>query len=660
MKLELRKGVDILTQLGGIVSYADARRLLDGLMNDRNKRKLAAIRNEEAILRIANAAAILGPASLWVNTGSEEDLRHVRHMGIESGEEFALGLPGHSCHFDLPEDQGRMVDKTFYIVNEGEEVSSSAKRMIRREALSYIESYFKGIMAGKAMLLSFWNRGPVGAAASVPALMITDSWYVVHSGNILYPSAYETFDREVERAGTFFTNTHSMGRFSSEDIPKARIFMDRSWFTTFSMFCTYAGNTLMLKKGNHRFAVDLCTYFRVGEQLSEHMFITGLTGPGGRKTYFAGAAPSGCGKTTTAMVGTDFIGDDLAQIWIADDGTMRAVNPEIGVFGIVEDVNREGDPILMKILRGEKPAEVVWSNVLVDAKGVPHWTGHGEPIPERGRNWLGEWTPASVDAEGKPVPMSNPNARITLPCGPIDNYNPTMAADPAGCPISVITYSGRDSDTMPPVWVAKDPDHGVVIGASILSAATATEVGAKGVSRQPWANAPFTPGPVGDYMYAQFQFFNSPTLRTKPIMAGLNYFLTHGARGGDPGSRKLLGEKRDVKAWLTWLERRAHGELKAIGTPIGHIPLYEDLRAIFAETIGKDYPRELYSRQFSFYVDNILARIELQKEAYGKEAACPSRLFEVYEEQRRGLEELKREFGPIVSPEQLESRGGRA
>ena len=28
---------------------------------------------------------------------------------------------------------------------------------------------------------------------------------------------------------------------------------------------------------------------------------------------------SGCGKTTTAMAGNTFIGDDLAQVWIAED-----------------------------------------------------------------------------------------------------------------------------------------------------------------------------------------------------------------------------------------------------------------------------------------------------------------------------------------------------
>ncbi len=217
----------------------------------------------------------------------------------------------------------------------------------------------------------------------------------------------------------------------------------------------------------------------------------------------------------------------------------------------------------------------------------------------------------------------------------------------------MITYSGRDADTMPPVWVGKNPDHGVVIGASIVSAATATEVGATGVKRQPWANAPFIPGPLADYMKTQFTFFNSSrfTDQGRPILAGLNYFLTHEARGGE-GTR-LLGEKRDVKVWLTWLARRAHGEVDAIETPIGFIPLYEDLKKLFSSIIGKEYPRDLYDKQFAIYVDKILARIELQREAFGKEEGLPGRLFDVYDAWSEGLLELKGRHGSIVTPDHL-------
>jgi phosphoenolpyruvate carboxykinase (GTP) len=650
--LELRKGTDILSAVGGVKTIAEARALFDATLDAPNRDKLQRIRSEEAALRIANAIAMCGPARVFVVTASKEDVEACRRFSLEAGEEKPLAMKDHTIHFDLPEDQGRMVDQTYYIANEGEDVSVLAKKMARAEAHDYIRQTMCGIMKGMTMYVGFYSRGPVGAQAALPGLMISSSAYVLHSANILYRCVFDRFDAEAARAGVFFTNVHSQGTNRSEDIPKARIFMDRSWFTTFSMYCTYAGNTLMLKKGNHRFAVDLCTYYRRERELSEHMFITGMTGPGGRTTYFAGAAPSGCGKTTTAMVGSDYIGDDLAQMWIAADGTLRAVNPECGIFGIVEDLNKEGDPLLYKCLR-EPGTEVIWSNVLVDAGNVPHWTGSGEPVPEKGRNFQGEWFTGKTDKNGKPVPISNPNARITLTNDAIGNYNPKMASDPTGVPVSVITYSGRDSDTMPPVWVAKTPDHGVAIGASILSAATATEVGAKGVNRQPWANSPFIPCPLADYMEAQFIFFNSKRFSKagKPVMAGLNYFLTQGARGGE--GTKLLGEKRDVKAWLSWLERFAHAEVKAIETPIGFIPRYDDLKSIFMETIRKEYPKALYEKQFSFYMDNILARIQLQEDAYRKEKNIPARIFEVYEEQRRGLQALKEKHGSVVKPELL-------
>jgi phosphoenolpyruvate carboxykinase (GTP) len=315
---------------------------------------------------------------------------------------------------------------------------------------------------------------------------------------------------------------------------------------------------------------------------------------------------------------------------------------------------------------------VIWTNVLIDENKAPHWVGNGEEHPKKGVNFQGEWWEGKRDENGKPIPLSSPNARCTVDNRFIGNYNETAAEDPRGVEIKVITYSGRDSDTMPPVWVAKNPDHGVVVGASILSAATATEVGAKGVRRQPWANEPFIPGPLADYMDAQFAFYNSEKLKSKPIMAGLNYFLTREARGGDGNG--LLGEKRDVKVWLGWLKRRAHGDVEAIETPIGSIPKYKDLKELF-DGIGKEYPRELYDKQFAFYVDNVIARIDLQEDAYRKEENIridlqedayrkeeniPVKLFEIYKEQRKELEALKAKYGPIVSVEQLiEAAGNR-
>ena len=277
----------------------------------------------------------------------------------------------------------------------------------------------------------------------------------------------------------------------------------------------------------------------------------------------------------------------------------------------------------------------------------------GSPPPVKGHNFQGPWEQGMLDENGKEVPISHPNSRCTLSNSALENYS-AKNENPQGVETRIITYSGRDSDTMPPVWVAKNPDDGVVIGACIVSAATATEVGATGVRRQPWANAPFTPGSLGEYMDAQFVFFNSDKIADdkRPILAGLNYFLTDEARGGT--SSKLLGEKKDVKAWMAWLERRTHQEVDAIETPIGYLPKYEDLKRLFKERIDKEYPEDLYTKQFSLYIDHIVARIDLQIDAYGKEKNIPEKLFEILKRQRAELIALKEKYGPIASPEQLQ------
>jgi phosphoenolpyruvate carboxykinase (GTP) len=644
--------IDIVTELGGIKDISAAQQIFKQKMDAPNLEKLRRIQNPEVLQKIANAIVLCEPDSVFIDTGSEEDRQFVRELSLKKGEESPLPMQGHTIHFDLKQEQGRIIDRTYYIHNKGEEVSSLAQKMDRAEALEDIRQRMSGIMNGKIMMIGFFLRGPVGAPAANPALEISSSTYVFHSAAILYRNIYAAFDKEIDKLGHFYANIHSEGLNRPEDLPNARVFMDRSHLTTYSFNCTYAGNTLLMKKGNHRFSVDRSVYEKKGEQIAEHMFITGIEGPGGRITWMVGAAPSGCGKTTSAMAGDHFIGDDLAQMWIADDGTVRSINPECGIFGIVEDVNWEGDPYLMKCLRQEG-TEVIWSNVLIDENGVPQWVGNGEEPPAvKGTNFQGPWEQGMVDEDGKEIPMSHPNSRCTLSNSALENYSDKNEAS-EGVETRIFTYSGRDSDTMPPVWVSKNPDEGVIIGACIVSAATATEVGATGVRRQPWANAPFTPGSLGEYMDAQLVFFNSDKMADdkRPILAGLNYFLTDEARGGS--SSKLLGEKKDVKAWMAWLERRAHQEVDVIETPIGYLPKYEDLKRLFKKRIDKEYPEDLYAKQFSLYIDNIVARIDLQIEAYGKEQHIPARLFDILKKQRTDLMTLNEKFGPIVTPEQL-------
>ena len=153
-------------------------------------------------------------------------------------------------------------------------------------------------------------------------------------------------------------------------------------------------------------------------------------------------------------------------------------------------------------------------------------------------------------------------------------------------------------------------------------------------------------------MDAQFVFFNSKKLSEtgRPIMAGLNYFLTHENRGSS--GKGLLGEKKDVKVWLGWLELFANNDVKAIDSPIGYLPYYEDLKELFA-SISKEYPKSLYDLQFALYVDNIINRIDLQTEAYSKEENIPTQLFDVYRQQKQLLLDLKDKHGSIVSVDKL-------
>ena len=61
----------------------------------------------------------------------------------------------------------------------------------------------------------------------------------------------------------------------------------------------------------------------------------------------------------------------------------------------------------------------------------------------------------------------------------------------------------------------------------------------------------------------------------------------------------------------------------------------------------------MYAKHFSFYIDNIVARLDLQTDAYSKEDNIPDKLFDIYATQKKELLVLKEKFGAIVSPEDL-------
>ncbi|MBW2540089.1 MAG: phosphoenolpyruvate carboxykinase, partial [Deltaproteobacteria bacterium] len=221
--LELKKGIDIVVEIGGITSHEATMALFKEKLDEVNLAKIQRINHPEVLLKVANAITMCEPDTVFINTGSKEDRQHIRSMALKKGEEAPLPMPDHTIHFDLKEEQGRIVDRTFYIANEGEDISSLAKQLLRSEALEIVRDQMTGIMHGKTMMVGFYVRGPIGAPVSNPALEITSSTYVSHSAEILYRNAFNDFDKEVGRANHFFTNIHSEGLNRPEDLPDARV-----------------------------------------------------------------------------------------------------------------------------------------------------------------------------------------------------------------------------------------------------------------------------------------------------------------------------------------------------------------------------------------------------------------------------------------------------
>src|SRR3989338_1427232 len=202
------------------------------------------------------------------------------------------------------------------------------------------------------MLVCFFCLGPNNSRFSIPALQITDSSYVVHSETILYRLGYNEFKR-LNGSGDFFYFIHSAGELDERNNPKnidqRRIYMDLQENRVFTINNQYAGNSVGLKKLALRLAINKSNK---EDWLCEHMFVMGVHALGkNRITYFTGAYPSACGKTSTAMVpGQSIIGDDIAYIRPGEDGMAYAVNVEQGIFGIIQDINPVDDPIIYTTL----------------------------------------------------------------------------------------------------------------------------------------------------------------------------------------------------------------------------------------------------------------------------------------------------------------------
>ena len=169
------KNYDIAQVLGGIETVEAAQNIFRERMDAEHFARIGRIQTPAVLIKIANAVALCDPAAIYVNTGSDADVAWIRQHALEKGEEKALRMPQHTIHYDLKEEQGRIIDRTFYIVDADEKVSSLALKKLRDEALAEIKTRMAGIMRDKTMMIGFYMRGPVGAPVSNPALEISSS-----------------------------------------------------------------------------------------------------------------------------------------------------------------------------------------------------------------------------------------------------------------------------------------------------------------------------------------------------------------------------------------------------------------------------------------------------------------------------------------------------
>jgi len=621
--------------------------ILNGKLDADSFAKLEALDNEKLHAFVADAVQLCRPDAVKVCDDSPEDIAWCRQAAIDNGEEAPLATESHTVHFDgytnaKVNDQGRDPSVTKYLLPKGMDLGERLNSMDRDEGLAEVRSYFDGAMQGRIMMVRFFCLGPTDSPFSIQCAQITDSAYVAHSEDMLYRSGYEQFKR-IGDSGEFFRFLHATGpideRKTSSDAEHKRIYIDVVEDMVLSVNTQYAGNTVGLKKLALRLAIRKAD--REG-WLAEHMFVMGVHGPSDRVTYFAGAFPSGCGKTSTAMLpGESIIGDDLAYFRVID-GQARCVNVESGIFGIIRDVNCEDDPVIWDVLH--EPCEVIFGNVLV-GDGKPYWMGMGEEFAAQGVNYAGRWREGMTDDLGEEIKPSHPNARYTVRLSDLSNLDPRWD-DPQGVVVDGIMYGGRDSDTSVPVVESFGWAHGIVtMGASLESESTSATVGQQGVRKFDLMSIlQFLAIPIGKYIQNNLDMGDKLADKA-PKVFGTNYFIK---KDGE-----FLTGMLDKAVWAKWMELRVHGDVDTIETPVGRIPMYQDLKRLFGEVRGKEYSETQYVDQFTIRIPQLLAKIERIENVYKNEADIPAAVFEQLSAQRERLEKLRAEKGDYISPLKL-------
>jgi phosphoenolpyruvate carboxykinase (GTP) len=605
--------------------------------------KLCAISIPRVHEFIAKSADLCNAEHVFVCSDSEEDKKYIREQAIASKEENPLNIQGHTIHFDGYYDQGRDRKATKYLVPKRIFLSKALNQIDRQEGLAEVKSLLRDSMTGRTLIARFLSLGPTNSVFTILGLQCTDSWYVAHSEDLLYRPGYKVFTKS-DPDTDFLRVVHSAGKLTenmvSAEYTKKAIYIDHMDNTIYSVNTQYAGNSIGFKKLAFRLAIRKAN---TEGWLAEHMMLMGVHGPDGRKTYFAGAFPSACGKTSTAMLpGETILGDDIAYIREIDS-VARAVNVEAGIFGIIKDVNPIDDVSIYKVLH--EPGEIIFSNVLVK-DNKPYWLGMGSELPKEGINFSGKWDESKKDEKGKEILAAHKNARYAVNLNALENCDPEID-NPLGVDVKGILYGGRDTKAYVPVQQSFDWEHGIIAyGASLETETTFATIGKEGVPEiNMMSIQDFISIPLGKNVRNNLDF--GKKIENPPVVFGVNYFLKD--KEGN-----YLNDPKDKHVWIKWMELRVHNEVDAIKTPTGYIPKYEDLRKLFKQLRDKDYSKKEYITQFSIRVQENMSKIKRVRQFYKKNVTyTPEAVFWVLNQQYERLLDAKEKYGDYISPEQF-------